>query len=427
MNLTQKNMIAGIYLANLIFRVQLDNLSNSMSTADEIEFRETLKGGEPSFDQMTMVNEALDIAITGMREHFGILQATRLHSDLLTGGVLSTVTKHLVEDPSIDWDAVGAVISVVAKRFRIDDLINPLLDRQITEGSIYKGAYVKAQMELGVRYLQCCLYSESSPRESVHQYAQLWVTFFNDSEGLMNKLNEVGVKTGMDDSEDIHAIHNLMRGQDDGGFECFCIGQSLGAELAQEWEGRMVGWGHYSYRGAFERAQQYVASAERHAFIASAHSLGYPVYFFEPPTADFDDLIVKIPGGIHPEEARLIVSLIQSTAHCLFFELCGNDERKKEKWRGLRLSSSLSSTDDELEFEEGSGWMPLIRHKAMRFTNRRFDRDNREPTPFIKEGREWIEAGKQVNNKLIYASRIDYLVQELLRVIEDEFYALKFF
>lgn len=427
MNLTQKNMIAGIYLANLIFRVQLDNLSNSMSTADEIEFRETLKGGEPSFDQMTMVNEALDIAITGMREHFGILQATRLHSDLLTGGVLSAVTKHLVEDPKVDWDEVGKVISVVAKRFRIDDLINPLLDRQIREGSIHKGAYVKAQMELGIRYLECCLCSECSPREAVHQYAQLWVTFFNDPVSLMERLNEVGVKTGMDDSEDSHAIQNLMRGQDGGGFECFCIGQSLGAEAAQTWESKMVGWGHDNYRGAFDRAQQYVTCSERHAFIASAHALGYPVYFFEPPTADFDDLIVKIPGGIHPEEARLIVSLIQTTAACLFFELCDGGERKNHKWRGMRLTSNYAGTNDELEFEEGSGWMPLVRHKAMRFANRRLDRDNREPTPFIKEGREWIESGKQVNNKLIYANRIDYLVQELLRVIEDEFYTLKFF
>lgn len=423
MNSTRHKIAAGVYLTQLMLRCQISDMAHTLNVADEASFRKEVFHGDAQDQNRTLAAQCWSTVRAIALGHRGFLQALRLHDDLFAPGVLATLTRHLLDDPDVDWNDVGCFLAGTAEQFKLDILLNDHLERPISQqaGSVVREVLTQAANIFD----NARTYDETFVKSSVFRYADLWTRMFHNPRELMRALDEVGIKQGPDDSEDVNAVANIMGGEPDGVFEAFCIRHSLGLESAKVWEEQMVTWGYREYAGA-TRGMMADGRAEFKTFMASAVAAGYPVYIQDKHLSDFEDLLIKIPGATTDEERDMVENLIHCIAPILYFELCEHGVRRSARWRGIRLSSYYEEMIDELENYEGSGWLPLVRLETMRFANRRFDRQTIF-TPYEEEALKQIEKAKLLASKPQATFRHTYLVQELLRVIEDDFYHLNFF
>jgi hypothetical protein len=423
MNSTLNKIAAGVYITQLLYRCQISNMAHLLPAGEETEFRNEVFHGEvgelygPKAAQCFNTVRAIAVG------HLGLLQAIRLHADLFTPGVLAVATRHLLEEPDIDWNDVGCLLTGTAEQFKLDSILAEHLERPLCQMS---GDAVRDALKQAVGMFENARsYDETFVKTSVFRYADLWTRMFHNPRELMRALDEVGVKQGPDDSEDVNAMANIMGGEPDGVFEAFCIRHSLGLETAKVWEEQMVTWGYREYAGA-TRGMMADGRAEFKTFMASAVAAGYPVYIQDKHLSDFEDLLLRIPGCTTDEERDMVENFIYCIAPILFFELSEHGQYRNARWRGISVSSDYDTMIRELENYEGSGWLPLVRLLTMRFANRRFDRQTIFST-YEEEVKEQIERATLNANVSQATRRHTYLVQELLRVIEDDMYDMKLF
>lgn len=423
MNSTRNKLAAGVYLTQLMLRCQISDMAHTLPAAEEASFRKEVFHGDAQDNNRVLAAQCFATVRAIAQAHRGFLQALRLHEDLFTPGVLAAITRHLLNDPEVDWNDVGCLLEGTAGQFKLDILLNDYLRRPISqqEGTAVREALAQAANIFD----NARTYDETFVKSAVFRYADMWASQFHNPQELLRELAVVGIKLGSDDSEDINAVANIMGGDPDGSFEAFCIRNSLGLSIAQAWETQMIDWGYREYAGAVQGLVQ-DGRGEFKALMASAVAAGYPVYVQDKQLSDFEDLLLKIPGCTTEEERDMVENMIHCIAPILYFELCEYGERRSAKWRGIRLSSNYEDMINELEHYEGSGWLPLVRIATMRFANRRFDRRS-ITDEYDEQSEKLVEKARLVASKSQATCRLTYLVQELLRVIEDDFYAQKFF
>lgn len=420
----RSNIIAGLYLTQLMCRLQLHEASSDMGTVEMAEFEKTLETGELSQANHEIVNDALNSALAALVEQFGALQATRLTRGLYKPGILKVIIQQIMSRAGeVDWKEIGEAIPRVAEQYKIDKLINPMMERPL---GIYHPDYVRQKLNDSIRLLDLACNGYYRSTDADYRYARIWANQFQDPATLIKGLYEAGVQT-RDDEENSQAVENLMGG-DSGEFEAFCIYHSLGLEMAQAWEDERVHYGHDNYKGALRRAKGYSQVSECESLFASAIAAGYPAHDQEKEREKFAELILKIPGYIHDEERELVNNLIISTAPLLYLEITDEARHKSYVWRGIRVSADYRQTMQELENSvEGSGWMPLVRLRTSKFANRNFDTSHQGIPALPSNSEKLVEHGRVNTNQHPSTMRITYLVDRLCEIIEQDFYDKGYF
>jgi len=415
----RSNIIAGLYLTQLMCRLQLHEASSDMGTMEMGEFKKTLETGELSQANHEIVNDALNSALAALAEQFGALQATRLTRGLFRPRVLKVIIQQIMSRAGeVDWKEISEAIPRVAELYKIDKLINPLMERPL---GIFHADHVRQQLDDSIRLLGLAYDGYYRSTDADYRYARIWANHFQDPATLIKGLYEAGVQT-RDDEENSQAVENLMNG-DSGEFEAFCIYQSLGQEMAQAWEDERVNYGHDNYKGALRRAMGYSQVSDRESLFASAIAAGYPADDQEKEREKFAELILKIPGYIHDQERELVNNLIMSTAPLLYLEITDETRHKSYVWRGIRISADYQQTMQELENTvEGLGWMPLVRLRTSKFANQNFDTSHQGIPTLPSKSEELVEQGRLHTNQHPSTMRITYLVDQLCKIIEQDFY-----
>ena len=419
----QNTIIAGLYLTQLVFRIQLNEAELNMGQAEFAEFTRSLETGDLSEAHYPIVGRALNTATAILAEQCGALQATRLTRGLFHPALLKVIIQWILSRADeFDWTEVGNAIPQVAAWYKLDKLINPLLQRRF---GIVHPDFVRGQLNESLKLLDL-VWNDLRATDADYRYASIWVNHFQDSSSLLRKFYEAGV-TPRDDEDVSDAVANLTGG-DSGRFEAFCVYHSLGLEMAQAWEEERVTYGHDDYKGALNKAMGYSRSNELHPLFASAIAAGYPVHYPEKDNAEFADLILKIPGYIHEQEWELVNNLIYTIAPLLFLELADDGRYTSHKWRGTRASSNYNETMQQLDDTVGeSGWVPLVRLRASKFANSHFETHSPGVINLPVDTETLVELGRGHINQHPSTLRIIYLVDQLCEIIEEDFHSKRLF
>lgn len=411
-------IVAGLYLTQLMFQAQLDEATSEMNAAELNEFTISREAGELSDASQQVLHQALKKTIVLLVEQFGLLQATQLTRGLFQPAVLKAIIQHLMNNShAVDWSEVGQEIPRTAERFKVAALINH--ERNRTLGPL-SAELVRTKMEQSLQLLDLGWFEQLYSSDADYRYMQIWSQYFPEPRTLCENLNMVGVRP-RDDEGSSTAVENLY-GTDGGEFEAFCILYSLGPELAEVWEKGQVIYGNDAYVGAVVRAEQCIKSTERDAFFASALAAGYPVRDPAMETDKFSDLIIQISGFVHEGEQWLVTNLIQSIAPLLYQSLADDRYHKSETWRGLSLSPYYEPTQDMLENTIGAaGWMPAVRLRVDAFANQhnRANEASAEPDCYTLLARKH-------RTPRAPSLRVTYLIDQLCKIIERDFYAHNF-
>ncbi|MCT4497997.1 hypothetical protein N0U25_09355 [Pseudomonas sivasensis] len=419
MQALSSNVIAGLFLTQMMYRLQLHHASWEMRTAEKTEFDRYLETGEFSEPHQLVVNGALNTTIAVMVEQFGVLQATQLTRGLFNPSVLRVIIQHIMTNADqFDWEEVGRAIPQIAGQYKIDQLINPLLARPL---SVHSADYVRKDLEGSIKLFDLAWHEFYRSTDADYSYASLWVKHLADPATLIKKLYEAGVQRRDDESSPV-AVENLL-GTDSGEFEAFCVYHSLGETMASAWEHEREVYGHETYKGAVNRAISLSQSSERDALFASAIAAGYPVQGLGSKQDEFADLILKIPGYIHNQERELVNHLIHATAPLLYLAIADDRRHKASKWRGMGISADFNQTQSILEDTvDGSGWMPLVRLRIQHYANRNVDTRFQGTPPSPSNAQELITTARENTTCPVSALRITYLVDQICEIIEHDFF-----
>lgn len=428
MQQVRETIVAGLFLTQFLYRLQLQVICAEELTDDETVF-DYASSKELTAHDYKRLHQSMALTLDMAYEHFGLLKMTRLTKGLFNPVVLQAIAREVANtSEDYDWSGMSHSLGRLAEQYNLPGLFNPFLNRP---GIAFCPETIRDQMMQMADLLESVTGPFYQSTDADYRYAYLWAQQFGDVMSMRVALRDAKVHP-RDEEGCTTSVANLMP-DDNGLFEAFCILHSLGGEMADAWERSRVIDGYSNYRGAVRLAGRVNTSTQRDVMFAGALTAGYPVHDIEKRADDFDDLIMRIPGYNHYQERGTILNIIRTLAPVLYLDLTMDHIHKDHTWRGIRLSVHHDVVQNELLERSDTTFVPVVRMCSLRYANNDVakwsdvNQWGEHDKDLMDEADRAREVARRSTTLRPSASRVIWLTEQLCDILNDEFHLQGYF